>query len=98
MVTRGEQEIIKQEFATFSITQSVKNTVKNTVNKSLNRVVFCLIADVQINNVFKCRRMEPAIEARLQNATVELPIRLSPTLGESYAGETDSAYNNSGNR
>ncbi len=42
--------------------------------------------------------MEPAIEARLQNATVELPIRLSPTLGDSYAGETDSAYNSSGNR
>ncbi len=42
--------------------------------------------------------MEPAIEARLQNATVELPIRLSPTLGDSYAGETDSSYNNSGNR
>jgi hypothetical protein len=42
--------------------------------------------------------MEPAIEARLQNATVELPIRLSPTLGDSYAWETDGVYNKSGNR
>jgi hypothetical protein len=42
--------------------------------------------------------MEPAIEARLQNATVELPIRLSHTLRDSYAGETDGVYNKSGNR